>query len=308
MLLLVLLLIVLPPVVCEEIPQPVIFILSGDSPVYTQVADATQGYILNDCNLRKFPCERLSFNRQPVEEIAFSSLQQNVITIAFGTKASNWLKQSPFIGTQLYAMLPQPHEQESHGIDKPGLISRIYIDQPYSRYFDLIRVMIPRAGRIGLLIHESNLEQLDQLNQTAEAAGFQLKTGIVSNERDVGESLSHLLQDIDVLLALPDSRIHNSNTISHILTTSYRNNIPVIGFSSAYVKAGATAAVFTSLDDIAHQVSDTLLDFLYHGHHQARTRKADYFSVSFNFEVARSLGLAPLSSTEIKKLIQEREQ
>ncbi len=308
MFLLSLLLSILPRALGDQSPQPVIFILSGDSSVYTEVADATQRHILKECKPEKFACSQLSFNRQSVDDIVFSTLQQSFITIAYGTKASNWLKESSFLGSQLYAMLPQPLEQAAPEIDKPGLIARIYIDQPYSRYFDLIRVTIPRAGRIGLLVHESNLDLADRLSRTAEESGFQLKIGVVSSDRDVGESLSHLLTDIDVLLALPDSRIHNSNTISHILTTAYRNNIPVIGFSSAYVKAGATAAVFTSLDDIARQVSDTLLDYLYHGQHTQSTQRADYFSVSFNFEVARSLGLVPVSSSDIKKLILERER
>ena len=120
--------------------------------VYTQVADATQRHILKDCDPSRFACKQLSFDRQSVDGIVFAALQESIVTVAFGTKASNWLKDSPFIGSQLYAMLPQPLEQEvTPGIAKPGLISRIYIDQPYTRYFDLIRVTIPRAGRIGLL-------------------------------------------------------------------------------------------------------------------------------------------------------------
>ena len=142
----------------------------------------------------------------------------------------------------------------------------------------------------------------------AESAGFELKTGVVSSENEVGESLSHLLNDIDVLLALPDARIHNSHTISHILTASYRNSIPVIGFSSAYVKAGATAAVFTSLDDIAMQVADATLEIFAHGKVANTRQQAAYFSVSFNFEVARSLGLVPISPSEIKKGMLEDEK
>ncbi|MEJ2394559.1 MAG: hypothetical protein P8Z77_07195, partial [Candidatus Thiodiazotropha sp.] len=116
-------------------------------------------------------------------------------------------------------------------------------------------------------------------------------------------ALSYLLDDIDVLLALPDARIHNSLTISHILTTAYRNNLPVVGFSSAYVKAGATAAVYTSPEDIAHQIADTVIEYLLTQHVVNDRQQASYFSISFNFEVARSLGLPPLSPSEIKQKI-----
>jgi putative tryptophan/tyrosine transport system substrate-binding protein len=160
---------------------------------------------------------------------------------------------------------------------------------------------MPRASRIGLLLHSSNSSQQNSLIESAENAGFELIIGTVESNDDIGASLSHLLGNIDVLLALPDSRIHNSNTISNILTTSYRNHIPVIGFSSAYVKAGAMAAVYTSLEDISQQVSDVAIQLLRKKHLDTHTILAKYFSISFNFDVARSLGIALRSPSEIKE-------
>ena len=130
-----------------------------------------------------------------------------------------------------------------------------------------------------------------------------LRTAIIGKRRDVGEALSLLLSDIDVLLALPDSRIHNSKTISHILTTAYRNNIPVIGFSSAYVKAGATGAIYTSPDNIAQQLAEVIFDIITKQNRINDSQTASYFSVIFNYEVTRSLGLPTFSTREIKSKI-----
>lgn len=227
---------------------------------------------------------------------------QDFLTISLGTKATKWVEQRLLAGNKIYAMLPD-HAQRDPLVDENKPVARIYIDQPYERYFDLIRAAIPRSGRIGLLLHENHLDQIGHITNIASQQGMSLKTSIVSDDRDVGEALSYVLNDIDVLLALPDSRIHNSQTISHILTTAYRNSIPVVGFSSAYVRAGAVAAVYTSPDDIAHQVTDSLFEFLANGRIENHSQQASYFSISYNFEVARSLGLPLIPPSTIKQTI-----
>ncbi len=284
--------------------RSIVFILSGDSLVYDHVAKTIEKSILNHCNSSPIECDKLVFDRQSYENIHFTEIDQATLTIALGIKATNQAERFQQAGKQLHAMLPYMAHPVPHA-NENGSIADIYIDQPYIRYFDLIQATIPRARRVGLLIHESNLDQIDNLTKTASQQDFTLKTSVITNERDVGEAISYLLNDIDVLLALPDSRIHNSQTISHILTTAYRNSIPVIGFSSAYVKAGATAAVYTSLDDISNQVADTVLEFLANGYVKNHSQQAKYFSVAFNFEVARSLGLPPISPSEIKHIISE---
>jgi putative tryptophan/tyrosine transport system substrate-binding protein len=281
-----------------------IFILSGDSPAYARVASATERLITIGCANASIECKQLSFESVSIDKVKRESIDNAYLSISLGKKATDWIQKPYFTGRQINAMLPEPpFVRKKTGNSRS--IARIYIDQPYGRYFDLIRTTIPRAVRVGLLIHESNLDQIDTIAESARQHELSLKPSVVSSERDVGEALSYLLGDIDVLLALPDARIHNSQTISHILTTAYRNDIPVIGFSSAYVKAGATAAVYTSPEDIARQIADTVMEYLLDRHVTRRLQKANYFSISFNFEVARSLGLPPLSPSEIKQAILE---
>jgi hypothetical protein len=286
----------------DEHQKPVVFILSGDSLVYNRVASATENFVFEGCGDSQAECVDLVFSQRPVDTTLLEELDGAFLTITLGTMATNWLGNLPFTGNQLYAMLPYRSRKKRSSLEG-GTLAEIYIDQPYKRYFDLIRAAIPRAGRVGFLIHASDIDNIDILAENASQLNLTLITSIVSNERDVGEALSHILNDIDVLLALPDSRIHNSQTISHILTSAYRNNIPVIGFSSAYVKAGAAAAIYTSPEDIARQLSDVVLEFILNGYVEKRLQHATYFSVSINFEVARSLGLPPISPSDVKQAI-----
>jgi len=93
-----------------------------------------------------------------------------------------------------------------------------------------------------------------------------------------------------VLLVLPDSAIYNGLTIRNILLATYRSSVPLIGFSSFYVKAGALCAVFSAPEQIAAQVASLIRQF-------GETRllpAAQYpqeFEVMVNERVAHSLGL-----------------
>ncbi len=286
----------------DERNKTVIFILSGDAPVYTEVATTTEEFVSTGCSRKKIDCNNLVFKRITADEIPPESIKHSFLTISLGTRAAEWLDNQSYDGNQVNAMLPYPGKLKAESLQR-NTKARIFIDQPYERYFNLIRATIPRAARIGLLIHESDVDKISTIAESADAHNLTIRTSIVRSERDVGEALSHILSDIDVLLALPDSRIHNSHTISHILTTAYRNNIPLVGFSSAYVKAGAASAVYTSPEDIARQVSDTILEYLQTGHINKPIQQATYFSVSINFEVARSLGLPPSSPSDVKQEI-----
>ena len=278
-------------------------LLSGDSPVYQKVADSTIKRIQKRCTGLFTTCPEISFEKIDVAATDMVLPEKSYLTITFGTRAASFVKSSATQDHLVLAMLPR--QSKIAGASFPSLegTTRIYIDQPYSRYFELIKATMPRVARVGLLLYGSDADESQALQTAAAESELILKIEYVDSVQDIGESLSKLLGSIDVFLAIPDSRIHNNKTISNILTTAYRNHIPVVGFSSAYVNAGATEAIFTSLDDIARQVSDTAVNLLTHKSKPSKIQQAKYFSISFNFEVARSLGLTIRSPSEIEGIL-----
>ena len=108
-----------------------------------------------------------------------------------------------------------------------------------------------------------------------------------------------MLQDSDVLLALPDSSVYNSATLRNILLATYRSGIPLIGLSPAYVKAGALCAVFSTPTQIAAQAAMAIQQFW----EISALPVAQYpqlFEVTVNEQVGRSLGLSIKSPAELQ--------
>jgi putative ABC transport system substrate-binding protein len=169
-------------------------------------------------------------------------------------------------------------------------ISAIFLDQPWGRQFDFLRVALPKKPRVGFLYSAENNIDISRLRQLIAKRGGKLVARQVPLDESIYPSLESVLEDSDVLLAIPDSTIYNTNNIRNILLTSYRHRIPLIGLSQPYVNAGALAAIFSTPELLARQaVSSTIL--------YMQTRKlpgpqypAD-FTVAVNMQVARSLGI-----------------
>jgi hypothetical protein len=106
-----------------------------------------------------------------------------------------------------------------------------------------------------------------------------------------GDDINRLLNRIDqadVLLALPDSAIYNTENFRNILLSTYRRKQGVIGFSSDMVKAGALATTYSDIEDIDAQVAEIAASYVAGGE-LAAPQFPHYFRTAVNEGVARSL-------------------
>lgn len=92
----------------------------------------------------------------------------------------------------------------------------------------------------------------------------------------------------DVLLALPDSAIYNTENFRNILLSTYRRKQGVIGFSSDMVKAGALATTYSDIEDIDAQVAEIAASYVA-GDELAAPQFPRYFRTAVNEGVAGSL-------------------
>lgn len=180
--------------------------------------------------------------------------------------------------------------------------SAIFLDQPAERQVRLIEAMLPDKRRVGVLFDSFPPDELVQLRQRMTRHGLTMHEQVISQNLPLVKALQEVLQDSEVLLALPDATVYNSSTIRNILLASYRSGDPVIGFSPAYVKAGALGALFSTPAQIAAQAALAIQQF-----GETRTlppaQHPLLFEVAINEQVARSLGLAIRSPDELHKEI-----
>ena len=190
----------------------------------------------------------------------------------------------------LAALVPRQAYERAVGGAAGRRITAVYLDQPYARQLALIRLALPERKRVGVLLGNDSRHVLSLLQRPADLHEMQLVESVVESERALLLSLQGVLSAADVLLAIPDPTVHNSAAIQNILLAAYRRGVPVVGFSSAYTRAGALLSLHSSPVQLAQQVADAALDIL-SGRPLPAPRGPREFEVSVNRQVARSMGI-----------------
>jgi ABC-type uncharacterized transport system substrate-binding protein len=191
----------------------------------------------------------------------------------------------------------------------PRKVSAIYIDQPFARQLQLVRLVLPGKERAGVLVSPGGEGGLRVFRSVAQQQGFSVAAETVGSQDGLYSALQQVLAASDFVLAVPDPNVYSAATIHNILLTTFRAQRPLFGFSPAYVRAGALAAVYSTPPKLAQEVAGVARRVLAGGA-MPPPRYPSTFSVSVNWTVARSLGLRveDASVLEEKLSASERER
>jgi len=238
-----------------------------------------------------------------------TTLNRYQLIIAIGSKTSKSLLDAKISAPVLSLLMPR-HLNESFKKlykDKKNWSSLI-IDHPIDRHFHLISSIMGKHKKVAVLLGPYTKDQKKTLKNAARKTQQRLVTEIVDDPAKTSSSLKKLNNTADVLLTLPDPVIYNKKTIRGILLTSYRKKLPITGFSKAYVKAGAIAAVYSRPEQISQQAAVISDNFLISNNFEQRVYFPDDFSVALNRKLARSLGINMKSDSAIIKKIKKAER
>ncbi len=170
-------------------------------------------------------------------------------------------------------------------------LSAVFIDQPPGRSLSLIERVLPKARQVGVIHSTQGLANIGPLSQEAARRRMSLRLAEIAPSGEVAAGLRQVLPESDVLLLLPDALVLNANNVQHVLLTTYRYRVPVIGFSQGLVKAGAVAAVYSTPAQIGAQGGQIARHWSVGEGDLPPPRYCDEYAVSFNQHVARSLGI-----------------
>ena len=188
-------------------------------------------------------------------------------------------------------------------------LSAIFLDQSISRQVSMLKAVLPNAKSIGVLLGGTSSVLGDEIQQVGNKSGLEMHMELVNQGDDLTSKLQHILINSSALLAIADPDIYNKDTAATFLLTTYRQQRPVIGFSQAYVKAGAMAAIFSTPKLLAKQaVEQVALMKDKPSTAMPTPLNPQYFSVEVNRQVARSLGVEVADSNAITEQILKYER
>ena len=230
---------------------------------------------------------------------------QLVITV--GTRAAQAMVDAKIMVPILRVLIARnAHESLQAQAKDPHLktaVTAIYIEQPWTRQFDFLRQVLPRAQRIGAILGPASQQDAAKITQIAVQQNLKPLLRVLAAQDDTGAVFKDIAQQSDVMLAVPDPTVLTPSSAKWLLFTAYQRGIPVIGFSKAYVSAGALGAVFSTPVQIGWQAAEMAARLIQEGGDLGPPVFPVYFSIAINRSVARSLRLnVPDEAELLRKL------
>ena len=263
--------------------QPLV-LLSNGSNSYLEVSSGLQRHQFNDFELK-------ILNDQLTEDIT----HRNVIAVGSRACEQSLAKAGPQTRI-LCSFLPSANFEtlratlKGDTLYKDARFSAVFIDQPLERQMRLALLIKPDTKSIGTVLGKDNIKLANEFKRACTLLNLVPVIAHLEPEDNPVQILGPAIEKSDVFLPLPDRSVFNQAAAKWILYLSLRNGVPLIGFSQKYADAGAVAALYTNVDQIAAQTATIALQMLRSATLPAPTYP-NQFEISINHTAARNLGL-----------------
>jgi len=266
----------------------VVIVSSERSPAFVEAAETLVS------ELERLGVSRFDMLQQTALEFQKDGPGSPKVLVALGTQAAQAVANTKPQFPVLCTMLPRNSFEwllRETGLKSSEQFSALVLDQPLSRQLELIRIALPVAKNVGVLWGPESKSKEQLIKVLAATKLLSVVDGHVTGEGLLFPQLKKVLVEADVLLAIADQQVFNAQTIQNILLSSFRAKVPLVGFSPAYVRAGALISVFTTPEQTGRQSAAIVKDVLLGKGLPGTPIYPIQFSVMVNEHVARSLGL-----------------
>lgn len=281
------------PLAASSVPV----VMSDDAAPYQEVYQVVRAY-LDDTGHQAV--------RVYAADVSAMSLGEARIVVAVGVRAAETLSALPSRVPVLAVLVPRSWFLKSGRARLADggrrAVSAVFLDQPYERQARLIRLALPDVRRVGVLLGSDQKGVADELDEALRGQRLGLVHQTVSEDERLLTPLEHVLNESDVLLALPDPLVFNRSTAQSLFLTSYRYRDPVVGYSRSMTRAGALVSLYSTPSQIGRQAAEWVIGALGGGSPRLPAPAYPaYFEISINDQVARSLGFSLPPEGELEK-------
>lgn len=143
------------------------------------------------------------------------------------------------------------------GLRKAPNATGVGLEFPLDTQLAWMQKFLPRSSTIGVIYSAGeNQQKVEAAAEAARTAGLRLEAKQVRSPQDVPAALNNLSKQADALWSIPDSVMLSPTIAKNVLLFSFRNSIPVVGPSTAWVKAGALYALDWDYADLGGQCGE----------------------------------------------------
>lgn len=280
-------------VFAENKNSSVAIVLNPDSAVHFEIASTIVSEVSKK-NETKFEY----INRTDIPSLA--NIKNNFdYIISIGAESAKNILDNKYNIPVLFTLITKSTLENTLKKSKNSLYHGIHLSQPAYRKLKLSKLLLNYKGVVGLTLGPKSSSVIDEYKKQANKHGYKLVINKSSDYSVPVNAMRESINESQIYIATYDSEILNRHTAKWLLYMAYKMNKPVIGFSSAYTKAGAVASLFSTPKQIGRQCSEWLID-IKSNKNVKKIQSLKYFTVSINPRVQRTLKLPLISASELE--------
>jgi putative ABC transport system substrate-binding protein len=177
------------------------------------------------------------------------------------------------------------------GAESESAAAHVDLDVALATQLGAIRALLPHSTRVGIIRNPQRARySAEAFEARARKEGFTLVVAECDGAAHLMKALASLKGKVDFLLSFPDPDLYNPVTIKPLILASLEDRLPVVGFSPAFVRAGAVAGIYPDYREMGRQVAE-LAQRVMRGEERPGDDSPSKVKVSVNQRVARLLGI-----------------
>lgn len=142
-------------------------------------------------------------------------------------------------------------------LGKAGNATGVVLQIPPKVQFEWMQRVLRPSAKVGVLYNpQENQQRVEEAQRAAHEDRFELLAFQVTAPQLLPSALENAVSRSDALWVIPDSLVVSPETAKTLLLASFRNRVPMIGLSSAWVKAGALFALDWDYEDVGAQCAE----------------------------------------------------
>ncbi len=159
----------------------------------------------------------------------------------------------------VFSMVLNPTEL----IGSQGNVVGASLHIPYALQFKMIKEVLPQVKTVGVIYNAArNTATVKDMVRVADQFDLRMRTFSVDSQKDIPDALELVHKEADLLLGIVDNIVYTSQTAKYIINYTIKKQLPFIGISQAYVKAGALCSFVFDNRDIGRQAAELALQIL----------------------------------------------
>ena len=171
------------------------------------------------------------------------------VVVALGSDALNEALRLPGSVVVVYGLVVAPPKSGRANV------TGVYMSPPVSEYVATIRRYFPSLARVSVVGSPNMMKSLFK-GDSQQATPHQ-----VGNSSDLVNTVNRL-GDARALLLLPDANLLTAPVMQNVFLFSFRNNVPLLGISEAYVKQGSLFALVFDPKSTSRQIGEMVQSIL----------------------------------------------